>query len=267
MASSFADIAGDGPLVLAIGVAAVAGLVSILSPCVLPLVPGYLSYVTGLAGSDLDARQEAETQGGGGVAVATRRSVRSRVLAGTSLFVLGFAIMYTLLVTLVANIAFTLKSHQDALNVALGVLVIVLGLGYLGWIPGLQREMRISKLPAAGLIGAPIFGGIFALSWLPCTGPTLMTVLALATTTGETGRAATLAFAYSLGLGIPFVLFGLFFQKLLGVFKAIRRNSRWVTRIGGVLLILVGIALVTGGWDHFLVWLLTTFDFNGGTLL
>jgi cytochrome c-type biogenesis protein len=257
MASHFADIAGDGPLVLAIGVAAIAGLVSILSPCVLPLVPGYLSYVTGLAGSQLDADQENER----------RAALRGRVLAGTALFVLGFAIVFTLLVTLVANIAFTLKSHQDALNIALGVLVIVLGFGYLGWIPGLQREMRISKLPAAGLIGAPIFGGIFALSWLPCTGPTLSVVLALATTTGETSRAATLALAYSLGLGLPFVLFGLFFQKLLGVFRAIRRNSRWVTRIGGVLLILVGIALVTGGWNHFLVWLLTTFDFGGGTLL
>ncbi|GAA2617872.1 cytochrome c biogenesis CcdA family protein [Paractinoplanes durhamensis] len=265
MSAHFADIAGDGPLVLAIGVAAIAGLVSILSPCVLPLVPGYLSYVTGLAGSDLDARQEKESAAGG-VAVATKPKT-GRVLAGTILFVLGFAVVFTLLVTLVANIGFTLKTHQDTLDIVLGVLVIVLGFGYLGWIPGLQREMRISKLPAAGLIGAPIFGGIFALSWLPCTGPTLTVVIALATTSGQTSRAATLALAYSLGLGIPFVLFGLFFQKLLGVFRAIRRNSRWVTRIGGALLIAVGIALITGGWNHFLVWLLTTFDFGGGTLL
>jgi len=266
MSTSFASIAGSGPLLLAIGVSAVAGLVSILSPCVLPLVPGYLSYVTGLAGSDLEAARPVE--GDGGVAVATRKdSARGRVLAGTILFVLGFAVVFTLLVTLVANIGFALKSHQDTLNIVLGVLVIVLGFGYLGWIPGLQREMRISKLPAAGLIGAPIFGGIFALSWLPCTGPTLTVVIALATTSGQTGRAATLALAYSLGLGIPFVLFGLFFRKLLGVFRAIRRNSQWVTRIGGVLLIGVGVALVTGGWNHFLVWLLTTFDFGGGTLL
>jgi cytochrome c-type biogenesis protein len=253
MGDHFASIADAGPLMLAIGVAAIAGLVSILSPCVLPLVPGYLSYVTGLAGSDLDATEET--------------SVKGRVLAGTALFVLGFAVVFTLLVTLVANIGFTLKSHQDTLDVVLGVLVIVLGLGYLGWIPGLQRELRISKLPAAGLIGAPVFGGIFALSWLPCTGPTLSVVLALATTSGQTSRAVTLALAYSLGLGIPFVLFGLFFRKLLGVFRAIRRNSRWVTRIGGAMLILVGVALVTGGWNHFLVWLLTTFDFGGGTLL
>jgi cytochrome c-type biogenesis protein len=256
MGESFADIAGSGPLLLAVAVAAIAGLVSILSPCVLPLVPGYLSYVTGLAGADLDAERAAEA-----------RRKTGRVLAGTLLFVLGFAIVFTLLVTLVANIGFTLKTHQETLDVVLGVLVIVLGLGYLGWIPGLQREMRISKLPAAGLIGAPIFGGIFALSWLPCTGPTLTVVIALATTSGQTSRAATLALAYSLGLGIPFVLFGLFFRKLLGVFRAIRRHSQWVTRIGGALLIAVGIALVTGGWNHFLVWLLTTFDFGGGTLL
>jgi cytochrome c-type biogenesis protein len=143
----------------------------------------------------------------------------------------------------------------------------VLGLGYLGWLPGLQREMRISKLPAAGLLGAPLFGGIFALSWLPCTGPTLAVVGALATTSGQTSRAVVLALAYTLGLGIPFVLFGLFFRKLLGVFRAIRRNSRWVTRIGGVLLVLVGLTLVTGGWNHFIVWLLTTFDFGAETLL
>jgi cytochrome c-type biogenesis protein len=251
MGNHFASIAGTGPLLLAVAVAALAGLVSILSPCVLPLVPGYLSYVTGLAGSDMDAGS----------------SKPRRVLAGTLLFVLGFSIVFTLLLTLVANIGFALKTHQDLLDVILGVLVIVLGFGYLGWIPGLQREVRISKLPAAGLVGAPVFGAIFALSWLPCTGPTLAAVAAMATTSGQTSRAVTLSLAYSLGLGIPFVLFGLFFRQTLGVFRAVRRNSRWVTRIGGVLLIVVGIALVTGGWNHFLVWLLTTFNFGGGTLL
>ena len=273
MGASFASIAGTGPLVLAIAVSALAGLVSILSPCVLPLVPGYLSFVTGLAGSDLDAAERSEKQvkpetAGGGVAVATRPvAVRGRVLAGTVLFVLGFAVVFMLLATLVANIGLTLKSHEDTLNVVLGVLIIVLGLGYLGWIPGMQREARISKLPAAGLIGAPIFGAIFALSWIPCVGPTLTVVLALSTTSGQTSRAVTLALAYSLGLGIPFVLFGLFFRKLLGVFQAVRRNSRWVTRVGGVLLILVGLTLVTGGWNDLLVWVQTTFDFQQGTLL
>jgi cytochrome c-type biogenesis protein len=282
MGSYFHNTAATGPLLLAILFAAIAGLVSILSPCVLPLVPGYLSYVTGLAGSDLDASQSAEQRieatgseatgsevSGGGVAVRVRSAtrVRGRILAGTSLFVLGFAVVFTLVVTLVANIGFTLQSHQRILDVVIGAVIIVLGLGYLGLIPGLQREARISKLPAAGLIGAPVLGAVFALSWLPCVGPTLAAVIGLATTSGETSRAVLLALAYSAGLGVPFVLFGLFFRKLLGVFRAVRRNSRWVTRVGGVLLVLVGIALVTGGWDHFLVWLKTTFDFTGGTLL
>jgi cytochrome c-type biogenesis protein len=268
MGAYFHSTTQSGPLLLAVLFAAIAGLVSILSPCVLPLVPGYLSYVTGLAGSDLDARQSSD-QGDADGALLTRTPtrVRGRILAGTSLFVLGFAVVFTLVVTLVANIGFTLQSHQDLLDVVIGALIVVLGLGYLGWIPGLQREARISKLPAAGLIGAPVFGAVFALSWLPCVGPTLAAVIGLATTSGETSRAVLLALAYSAGLGVPFVLFGLFFSKLLGVFKAIRRNSRWVTRVGGILLVLVGVALITGGWDHFLVWLKTTFDFTGGTLL
>jgi cytochrome c-type biogenesis protein len=271
MGDSFANAASNGPLLLAIGAAVLAGLVSILSPCVLPLVPGYLSYVTGLAGSDLDAAlgtAEPVPSGGGGVAVATRvTAAKGRVLAGTVLFVVGFAVVFTLLATLVANIGIALKTHERTLNIVLGVLVIVLGLGFLGLIPGMQREVRIQRLPAAGLVGAPIFGALFALSWMPCVGPTLGAVLSLATTSGQTDRAVILAIAYSLGLGIPFVLFGLFFRKLIGVFKAIRRNSRWVTRAGGALLIVVGLALVTGGWNSFLIWLLTTFNFNAGTLL
>jgi len=276
MGDSFAHVALTGPLLLAIGAAALAGLVSFLSPCVLPLMPGYLSYVTGLAGADLDAalgmkRPEQTTEAGGGVAVATqapaKSSGRGRVLAGTVLFVLGFAIVFTLLATLVANIGITLQSHKRTLDIVLGVLVIGLGLAFLGLVPGMQRELRIRRLPAAGLLGAPVFGALFGLSWLPCTGPTLAAVLGLATTSGQTDRAIILALAYSLGLGVPFVLFGLFFRRLLGVFKAVRRNSRWVTRIGGTLLILVGLSLVTGGWNDFLIWLLTTFNFNAGTLL
>jgi cytochrome c-type biogenesis protein len=149
----------------------------------------------------------------------------------------------------------------------LGVLIIVFGLMFLGVIPGLQGGARLTWLPNAGLAGAPVLGALFGLSFTPCTGPTLGAVLGLATTSGQTDRAVVLALAYSLGLGVPFVLFGLFFRRLLGVFKAVRRNSRWVTRVGGVLLIAVGVALVTGGWNSFLIWLLTTFNFNAGTLL
>jgi cytochrome c-type biogenesis protein len=263
MGDTFAGIASSGPLLLAIAVSAIAGLVSFLSPCVLPLMPGYLSYVTGLAGADLDAAREDPA--GGGVAVMTR--ARGRVLAGTTLFVAGFAVVFTLLATLVANIGIALQTHKRTLDIVLGVLVIVLGLAFMGLIPGMQREFRIHRLPDAGLAGAPVFGALFGLSWMPCTGPTLGAVLGLATTSGQTDRAVVLALAYSLGLGVPFILFGLFFRKLIGVFRAVRRHSRWVTRIGGALLILVGLALVTGGWNSFLIWLLTTFNFDAGTLL
>ncbi|SDT72823.1 cytochrome c biogenesis CcdA family protein [Actinoplanes derwentensis] len=263
MGNAFAGAVTDGPMLLAIGAAVLAGLVSILSPCVLPLIPGYLSYVTGLAGSDMEA-----VMGRGTTAVTTRTTVlKSRVLAGSLLFVLGFAVVFTLAVSLVANLILKLTTHAEVLNTLVGALIIVLGLGYLGWIPGFQREARITKLPAAGLLGAPVLGAVFAISWTPCIGPTLGAVIGLATTTGQTDRAVLLALAFSFGLGVPFVLFGLFFRRLLGVFTAIRRNSRWVTRIGGVLLILVGLALVTGAWNDFLIWLMTTFDFQKGALL
>ncbi|WIM96732.1 cytochrome c biogenesis protein CcdA [Actinoplanes oblitus] len=260
----FSTTASGGPLLLAIGAAMIAGLVSILSPCVLPLVPGYLSYVTGLAGADLEA---AIGTSAGTVTKTRTVALKSRVLAGSLLFVLGFSVVFSLMVTLVANVATTLLTNRDTLNLVVGLLIIVLGVVYLGWIPGLQREARISKLPSAGLLGAPVFGAAFAVSWLPCTGPTLGAVTSLAATTGGTDRAVILALAFSLGLGIPFVLFGLFFRKLLGVFKAIRRNSRWVTRVGGVLLIVVGVTLVSGQWLHFLTWLQTTLNFGEVTLL
>jgi cytochrome c-type biogenesis protein len=134
----------------------------------------------------------------------------------------------------------------------------VLGVAYLGLIPGLQREVRIRRLPAAGLAGAPVLGAVFALSWVPCLGPTLVAVLGLSLTGGQTGRAVVLSAAYCLGLGIPFLAFGLGFRRLLGVFAVIRRNSRWVTRVGGALLLVIGVALVTGGWTDFLNWLRAT---------
>jgi cytochrome c-type biogenesis protein len=267
MGTAFHNAVLDGPLILAIGAAVLAGLVSFLSPCVLPLMPGYLSYVTGLAGADLDATTDGREEPGGGVATLQRTRTKGRVLAGTSLFVLGFAVVFTLMATLVANIGIVLQSHKRILDVVIGSLIIVLGAAFMGLVPGMQGEFRINRLPSAGLLGAPVFGALFGLSWLPCTGPTLAAVLGLATTSGQTNRAVVLALAYSLGLGIPFVLFGLFFRRLLGVFKAVRRHSRWVTRIGGALLILVGLTLVTGGWNDFLIWLQTTFNFDAGTLL
>lgn len=298
MGATFRDLAEGGPLLLAIGAAALAGLVSFLSPCVLPLVPGYLSYVTGLAGADLEGRgarraaglsgpvaegalrnsstgavavaergeraggeQAGSERAGGGEAVSggpSSRAVQGRVLAGTLLFIAGFTVVFVLTAILFASIGQTMLTHRRALQFGVGALIILLGLAFLGLIPGLQREFRIHRLPSAGLLGAPVFGAVFALSWAPCVGPTLGAVLGMAAVGGKTDRAVVLAVAYCLGLGLPFVAFGLGFQRLLGVFRAVRRNSRWVTRIGGALLIAVGLALVTGGWQDFVIWLQTS---------
>lgn len=274
MGETFARLASSGPLLLAVGAAALAGLVSFLSPCVLPLMPGYLSYVTGLAGADLEGarrgprstpsvEQGPPVDSGGGVGVAERAPARSaaavkgRVLAGTLLFIAGFTAVFVSTAILFSGVGKLFFRYERTLEIVIGALVVVLGLGYLGVVPGMQREFRIRWLPSAGLLGAPVLGAVFALSWLPCTGPTLGAVLGLAATEGSADRAVVLAVAYCLGLGLPFVVFGLGFQRLLGVFRAVRRNSRWVTRVGGALLILIGLALVTGGWQNVVIWLQT----------
>ncbi|OLE30768.1 MAG: cytochrome C biogenesis protein ResC [Actinobacteria bacterium 13_1_20CM_3_71_11] len=253
---SFAALASSGPLVVAVGVAVLAGLVSFLSPCVLPLVPGYLSYVTGMAGADLDAALGTDPHGR--PVEASGEKARGRILAGGLLFVAGFTVVFTLTGVLVAQAGRVLLVHERIVEIAVGVLVIGLGLAFAGVVPGLQREVRVHRLPGAGLAGAPVLGAVFALSWTPCVGPTLGAVLGLAVVGGQTGRAVTLTVAYCLGLGLPFLAFGLGFRRLLGLFAVVRRHSRWVTRTGGVLLVLVGLALVTGGWTVFVDWLRAT---------
>ncbi len=273
MGTAFEQAVADGPVVLAVGAAMLAGLLSFLSPCVLPLVPGYLSYVTGLAGADLDRALGTPTGGasgrdGGGVAVAVAPPVagRRRVLAGTLLFVAGFTVVFTLLAVAASRVSVALLSFKDVINVVAGVLIIVFGLAFLGVVPGLQREFRVHRLPDAGLLGAPVFGAVFALSWMPCVGPTLGTVMVMSTVAGKTDRAVVLAVAYCLGLGVPFILFGVAFRRLIGVVRAVRRHSRWVTRTGGALLVLIGLTLVTGGWTRFLGWLQSTFPTAPGWL-
>jgi cytochrome c-type biogenesis protein len=253
MGDAFGRIASSGPLLLAVGVAALAGLVSFLSPCVLPLVPGYVSYVTGMAGADLDAALGTDPRGRPVPRAGT--GARGRILLGTLLFVAGFTVVFTLAGVLAAQAGRALLVHERFVEIAIGALVVVLGFAFMGFIPGLQRELRLHRLPAAGLAGAPLLGAVFAVSWTPCLGPTLTAVLGLAYTGGHTGRAVTLTVAYCLGLGTPFLAFGLGLRRLLTVFAAVRRHSRWVTRIGGVLLVLVGLALLTGGWTDFINWL------------
>jgi cytochrome c-type biogenesis protein len=279
MGTGFADVVSGGPLVAAVAVAVLAGLASFLSPCVLPLVPGYLSYVTGLVGADLDAtlgvgRRDDRRDGRGlrdgrGDGVDQRdglghddtgagRVRRGRVLAGTLLFIAGFSAVFITTTVVTAQLGRLLLQHERALQVIVGALIVGFGIAFLGLIPGLQNERRIQRLPQAGLWGAPVFGAVFALSWVPCLSPTLAAVAALAGVRGDTSRAVVLGIAYCLGIGLPFIALGLGMRKLTGVVSFIRRNSRWVTRIGGALLIIVGLALISGAWGDFVIWLKVT---------
>jgi cytochrome c-type biogenesis protein len=228
----------DGSMLLAVPLAAAAGLVSFLSPCVLPLVPGYLSYVTGLTGEDL----------------ATSR--RGRMTIGALLFVAGFTVVFVSAGLLLGGLGTFFVEHQRTLQKVLGALTIALGLAFAGllpWAGWLQRDARIHHRPDVGLAGAPVLGVLFGLGWTPCVGPTLGAVLSLGVTQGGAARGAALAVAYCLGLGLPFVLAAIGFRRAMGAFGWVRRHYDWVLRIGGGLLVVIGVLLVTGLWNHIVV--------------
>jgi len=227
-----------GPFVVAAPVALAAGAVSFLSPCVLPLVPGYLSYVTGMTGQDVAVR---------------RRWMTSRTFLGSLLFVLGFSAVFVAYGSLFGGLGSALATHRRALQQVFGVLTIVLGVmfsGVLGTMPFLQREARVHKLPPAGLLGAPVLGMLFGFGWTPCIGPTLASVLALSSDTATAGRGALLTFVYCLGLGLPFLVVAVAFEQTMGVLRVVRRHNRVVMLVGGLLLVLVGVAEVTGFYQH-----------------
>jgi cytochrome c-type biogenesis protein len=239
--------AASGSLLLAIPVAMLAGLVSFLSPCVLPLVPGYLSYVTGLSGADLAAEVTDEN-----AATQQRRwHVSGRVLAGSGLFVLGLAAVYVSEGAFFGHLGNHLLAHPTAVDRVGGVIAILLGLAFVGLVPRLQREWRFHRLPKAGLVGAPLLGMLFAVGWTPCTGPTLAVVIGLASTdnAATAGRGALLTFVYCLGLGLPFVATGLAFRQALGAFAVVKRHYGVVVWAGGGLLVAVGVLLLTGEWE------------------
>lgn len=249
----------DGSLLLALPLAMLAGLVSFFSPCCLPLVPGYLSYVTGLSGAELAGREpaaavqsEGRTRPASAVGVVTAegpRLIRTRVLAGSLLFVAGFTAVFVSYGVLFGALGGLLFEYQGLLTRVLGVVVIGLGLSFLGAIPGLQRQWRTRRLPQVGLWGAPLLGVVFGLGWTPCIGPTLAAVQTLAFTEASAARGALLSAAYSVGLGVPFVVLGLLFRRTLGTVGWIRRHSDVVTRVGGALLIAIGVLLISGAWD------------------
>lgn len=224
----------DGSLLVALPIAMAAGAVSFLSPCVLPLVPGYLGYVTGLTGVDLEQQR------------------RGRMVTGIGLFVLGFTVPYVILGFAVGAVGAALQEHEDLVARVLGVVTIVLGLLYTGLLPGLRGEARLDVRPTAGLAGAPLLGAAFGLSWTACTGPTLGAIMALAGIGGSPGRGMILATAYCLGLGLPFLFAGLAYRRAMGAFAVLRRHSATITRVGGLLLVGVGVLLVTGVWGQWM---------------
>src|SRR3954452_10465082 len=257
MAGGVTDLVTDGPLLVAAVVAALAGLISFASPCVLPLVPGYLSYVTGLVGTG-DRTAAPAPAGPGSVATAVRtdeRPSRGRMVAGALLFVLGFTVVFVVISTAVGGLGRVLLQHNDLITRVLGVVTIVVGLGFLGWLPVLQRTARLSARPSVGLAGAPLLGIVFGLGWTPCLGPTLSAVNSLAFQEATAGRGAVLGVAYCLGLGVPFVLVALGARWAIGATTFLRRNARTVARVGGVVLIGVGLMLVTGAWTERMQWL------------
>ncbi|MCW2576193.1 MAG: Cytochrome c biosis protein [Modestobacter sp.] len=258
MAGGVADLVTDGPLLVAAAVAVLAGLISFASPCVLPLVPGYLSYVTGLVGTGARTPAAVGPAGSGSVATAVRtdeRPSRGRMVAGALLFVLGFTVVFVIISTAFAGLGRVLLQHNDTITRVLGVVTIVVGLGFLGWLPLLQRTARLQARPAVGLAGAPLLGIVFGLGWTPCLGPTLTAVNSLAFHEATAARGAVLGVAYCLGLGVPFVLVALGARWAVGATSFLRHNARTVTRVGGVVLIAVGLMLVTGAWTELMQWL------------
>lgn len=234
MISDITDTVASGSLSIAIPIAVAAGLLSFASPCVVPLLPGYLSYMTGVAVRDLSSAR------------------RGRMLLGSSLFVLGFTAVFVTGGALFGGLGGRLIEHQTTISRVMGIVVILFGLGFIGWVPLMQRERRL-PLPGVGLAMAPVLGLVFGLGWVPCLSPTLGTVTALAYTEATATRGALLAFAYCLGLGVPFIVAAVAFSRLTPVIAWIRSHERVLNIIGGTLMVTVGVLLVTGWWDVLII--------------
>jgi cytochrome c-type biogenesis protein len=241
----------SGPLLLAAGVAVLAGAVSFASPCVVPLVPGYLAYLAGLVGADAPpATVERASEA---------RSGRWRVAGAAALFVAGFTVVFGAVLVGVVWLADALVTNEAVLQRAGGVVMIVMGLAFVGLIPVLQNERRVHWVPRAGVWGAPLLGAVFGLGWVPCIGPTLAGVVAVAAGTGGGSlRGVVLTIAYCAGLGLPFVLIALGAVRAVRALGWLRRHTRAIQVAGGALLVVVGLALVSGLWGELLARLQTS---------
>lgn len=243
MGEVFSETVFSGSLLLALPIALLAGLVSFFSPCVVPLLPGYLSYTTGLTGADLETAYDGGRRG--------------RMLAGSLLFVLGFAAVFVAFGAISGAFGAWLFEYRRQISIVLGGLTILVGLAFAGAIPFLQRDMRIHRVPAVGVAAAPMLGVLFGLGWTPCIGPTLAAVNALAMNEASALRGAILSLVYAVGLGLPFIVAALAFRRMLGTVRWVRRHQVWLTRGGGAMLVVVGLLLVSGLWDRW-VYQLTT---------
>lgn len=250
---SITELAISGPLLVAVALALAAGVLSFASPCALPLVPGYVAYLAGLVGAD-----ESGPDAAGAGATATRTAGRWRVAGAAMLFVAGFTVVFAGGVLLVLGLSDWLIGNELLLQRIGGVVTIAMGLVFLGFVPALQRDVRIHRRPRAGLAGAPVLGAVYGLGWTPCLGPTLTGVIALATGTQvgpATLRGLVLVLAYCAGLGVPFVLLALGTRWAVRTTGWMRRHIRALQITGGVMLLLLGALLVTGAWGAFIAWM------------
>lgn len=250
--NTFTEIAISGNVLLALCVAVLAGLVSFASPCVVPLVPGYLSYLAALVGVD---------DGSGNAAV---RGTRLRVAGAAALFVAGFTVVFLMGTVAILGLTGVVISNQLLLQRIGGVVTIVMGLVFLGFIPALQRPARFAPKSLSTIAGAPLLGAVFGLGWTPCLGPTLTGVIAVASATegANIGRGLMLVVAYCLGLGVPFVILALGSARAFAALGWLRRHTRSIQIFGGVLLVAVGVALLTGLWNEFISWVRDAFVTN-----